>query len=183
MAVREVAEPKKPQDKDDADDVQQLQFKVILLGDGAVGKTSISRRFSENQFNQMYKQTVGVDFFIRRINIPPNYHITLQLWDIGGQSLNSKSLAQYLASTDAIFMVYDITNSESFNNLNDWLLNIKKYATNVKYIYVVGNKIDLINLRQALVDAKTITRTNFEVSKNSRHNRWGQHTQLDPPSH
>ena len=44
MAVREVAEPKKPQDEDDADDVQQLQFKVILLGDGAVGKTSISRR-------------------------------------------------------------------------------------------------------------------------------------------
>jgi Ras-related protein Rab-28 len=57
-------------DSDDEDDIKSMQFKVILLGDGAVGKTSIAMRFADDQFSQNYKQTVGVDFFIRRLNIP-----------------------------------------------------------------------------------------------------------------
>lgn len=52
------------------EDVAIHQFKIILLGDGAVGKTSIATRFSEDKFSQIYKQTVGVDFFIKRINLP-----------------------------------------------------------------------------------------------------------------
>ena len=51
--------------------------------DGAVGKTSIALRFAEDQFSQAYKQTVGVDFFIRRLNIPPKFQVALQIWDIG----------------------------------------------------------------------------------------------------
>lgn len=51
------------------DDVTVYQFKIILLGDGAVGKTSIATRFTEDKFSQNYKQTIGVDFFIKRINL------------------------------------------------------------------------------------------------------------------
>ena len=71
----------------DEDDVVQLQFKVILVGDGAVGKTSLATRFTEDNFNKKYKQTIGVDFFVKRIQIGGKYHITLQIWDIGGQSI------------------------------------------------------------------------------------------------
>ena len=53
-------------------DVVTKQFKVVVLGDGAVGKTSICNRFSTDQFNQSYKQTIGVDFFTKKINLPPN---------------------------------------------------------------------------------------------------------------
>ena len=60
----------KATDSDNEDDVINCQFKIILLGDGAVGKTSIATRFSEDKFSQNYKQTVGVDFFIKRINMP-----------------------------------------------------------------------------------------------------------------
>ena len=60
-------------DSDSDDDVQSFQFKVILLGDGAVGKTSIATRFADNAFSQNYKQTVGVDFFIKRITIQCEY--------------------------------------------------------------------------------------------------------------
>jgi Ras-related protein Rab-28 len=56
--------------EDDGEDVVVRQFKIILLGDGAVGKTSIANRFAEDKFSQNYKQTVGVDFFIKRINLP-----------------------------------------------------------------------------------------------------------------
>ena len=84
------------------EDIINYQFKIILLGDGAVGKTSIATRFSEDKFSQNYKQTIGVDFFIKRINMPrkfisrldyciyrgffsANLQIALQIWDIGGQ--------------------------------------------------------------------------------------------------
>jgi Ras-related protein Rab-28 len=57
-------------DNEQEDDIQSYQYKIILLGDGAVGKTSIATRFSEEKFSQNYKQTVGVDFFMKRINVP-----------------------------------------------------------------------------------------------------------------
>lgn len=75
--------------------------------------------------------------------------ISLRVWDIGGQNINSKNLTQYISNSNVIFIVYDITNIDSFNNIDDWLLNIKKYNTNKNLlIYLIGNKIDLINLRQ-----------------------------------
>ena len=65
-------------DDDDCEDTVQKQFKVILLGDGTVGKTSIAKRFSSDIFAQTYKQTIGVDFLVRRMQLPPNYNVTLQ---------------------------------------------------------------------------------------------------------
>lgn len=62
--------------EDDEDDVIVKQFKVILLGDGAVGKTSIANRFTDDNFSQNYKQTVGVDFFIKRMNLPRTYVVS-----------------------------------------------------------------------------------------------------------
>jgi Ras-related protein Rab-28 len=60
----------KRSDSDNEEEVVNHQFKIILLGDGAVGKTSIATRFSDDKFSQSYKQTVGVDFFIKRISLP-----------------------------------------------------------------------------------------------------------------
>jgi len=151
----DVAEPKTVSaDDNDLDDIHQMQFKVILLGDGAVGKTSIARRFSENQFNQMYKQTVGVDFFIRRINIPPNYHITLQLWDIGGQSIGSRMITNYISGAHAVLLCYDITNYESFANLEDWYGLVLKTFENkqLPYTALIGNKFDLRHLTAVRIE-------------------------------
>lgn len=63
------------------EDIQSYQYKIILLGDGAVGKTSIATRFSEEKFSQNYKQTVGVDFFMKRINVPRKYCLPVQETD------------------------------------------------------------------------------------------------------
>lgn len=67
MASKASAKSEQPIDEED---VIVHQYKIILLGDGAVGKTSIATRFAEDKFSQNYKQTVGVDFFIKRINLP-----------------------------------------------------------------------------------------------------------------
>eukprot|EP01041_Mallomonas_annulata_P008219 gene8219-16896_t len=109
----------KTSDNDEDEDFEQLQYKVILLGDGAVGKTSIAARFADDNFSQIYKQTIGVDFFIRRLILPPSKHIALQIWDIGGQSIGSKMITNYISGANAVLLCYDITNYESFANLED----------------------------------------------------------------
>mmetsp|Transcript_19918 Transcript_19918/g.33335 ORF Transcript_19918/g.33335 Transcript_19918/m.33335 type:complete len:235 (+) Transcript_19918:184-888(+) len=137
---------KRSDSDDEEDDVQNLQYKIILLGDGAVGKTSIATRFSEEKFSQNYKQTVGVDFFMKRINLPPNYQIACQLWDIGGQSIGSKMITNYIAGSDAVLLCYDITNYESFANLEDWyrlVLRTFGDGSTMPYVGLIGNKNDL----------------------------------------
>ena len=130
------------------DEFENKQFKIILLGDGAVGKTSIALRFAEDQFSQSYKQTVGVDFFIRRLFIPPKFQTALQIWDIGGQSIGSKMITNYIAGAHAIFLCYDITNYESFANLEDWYrLVLRTFDKQpLPYTALVGNKNDLRHL-------------------------------------
>lgn len=135
----------RPRSLSEDEEIISLQYKVIILGDGAVGKTSIAKRFAEDQFNQMYKQTVGVDFFIRRLKLPPNYQIALQLWDIGGQSIGSKMVTNYIAGAHAVLLCYDITNYESFANLEDWYRLVLKtfHGKDLPYTVLIGNKCKL----------------------------------------
>lgn len=66
-------------ENDTEDDIHSYQYKIILLGDGAVGKTSIATRFAEEKFSQNYKQTVGVDFFMKRISVPRKHSLAVTL--------------------------------------------------------------------------------------------------------
>lgn len=92
------------------DEVEQLQYKVVILGDGAVGKTSLTSRFCEDHFAASYKQTIGVDWFIKRVVLPGDVHVALQIWDIGGQTIGSKMVSNYIYGAQAVLLVYDITN-------------------------------------------------------------------------
>lgn len=119
---------------------------LAIIGDGSVGKSSIINAFKTDGFLPVYKQTVGCDFYEKSLPVR-NRNISLKVWDIGGQSIHSKNIIQYLGSSSAIFLVYDVTNKDSFNNLDDWLRVARNHSP-CKYLYVVGNKIDLISLRQ-----------------------------------
>lgn len=147
----------KTQDDDDLEEVEQLQFKIILIGDGAVGKTSIARRFSDDNFTQIYKQTVGVDFFIRRINLPPNKQVALQIWDIGGQSIGSKMITNYIAGAHAVLLCYDITNYDSFANLEDWYRLVVKATKGSErpHCALIGNKNDLKHMSTVNFESHT----------------------------
>jgi len=139
---------------DEEEETISCQYKVILLGDGAVGKTSIALRFSEDQFSQNYKQTVGVDFFIRRLSLPPRHEVALQIWDIGGQSIGSKMVGNYISGAHAVLLCYDITNYESFANLEDWhrLVQTAFQGKALPLIALVANKNDLRHLTAVRVD-------------------------------
>lgn len=121
---------------------------MVILGDGAVGKTSITMRFCEDYFARQYKQTIGVDFFIKRVVLPGDVHVALQVWDIGGQSIGSKMISSYIYGAQAVLLTYDITNYQSFQNLEDWLELVKKTfdRDSPPYIALLANKTDLKHL-------------------------------------
>lgn len=149
---------KKSTGDDDDDEVTLKQFKIILLGDGAVGKTSIANRFAEGQFSQVYKQTVGVDFFIRRLELTPTMHAALQIWDIGGQSIGSKMISNYISGAHAVLLCYDVTNYESFANLEDWYrIVIKTFqGKELPHVSLVGNKYDLKHMAAVKMDIHSV---------------------------
>lgn len=120
---------------------------LAILGDGSVGKSTIINAFRTDGFNKVYKQTIGVDFYERQLQIRKDYLVSLKVWDIGGQSIQSKNLESYIGHSSAIMLVYDVTNTESFANLEDWLAKIRKFSK-TNHIYLVGNKVDLISMRQ-----------------------------------
>lgn len=134
---------------DSEDEPEQLQYKVIIVGDGAVGKTSISMRFTEDYFSKSYKQTIGLDFFIKQLVLPGDIHVAIQLWDIGGQTIGGKMIGNYIYGAQAVLLVYDITNYQSFQNLEDWYNLVKQTfgPDNMPYVALVANKADLTHLR------------------------------------
>ncbi|CAK4320162.1 unnamed protein product [Aphanomyces euteiches] len=122
--------------------------KLILVGNGSVGKSSIIGRFVEDGFTRQYKQTIGLDFFEKKIDLPRGKRVVLEVWDIGGQNINSKMLDKYVFGADIVFLCYDVTDPTSFVDLDDWLDLVKKTPVSKKrYVYAVGNKIDLVALR------------------------------------
>lgn len=140
--------------EDSEEEPEQLQYKVILLGDGATGKTSIAMRFTDDHFAQQYKQTIGLDFFMKRLLLPGGVNVALQIWDIGGQTIGGKMISNYIFGAQAVLLCYDITNYQSFQNLEDWYNLVARTFKGqpMPRITLVGNKTDLAHLRCVKVE-------------------------------
>lgn len=141
-------------DSSDEEGPEQLQCKIILIGDGAVGKTSVATRLQEDHFATAYKQTIGLDFFMKRIELPGEIQVALQVWDIGGQSIGSKMISNYIYGAHIVLLVYDITNYQSFQNLEDWYRLVRRTfgVGNLPYVALIGNKTDLNHMRAVKLD-------------------------------
>ncbi|KAJ8317622.1 hypothetical protein KUTeg_005526 [Tegillarca granosa] len=140
---------------DSEDEAPDKQLKIVIMGDGSSGKTSVATRYSQEQFGKQYKQTIGLDFFLKRIILPGGVHVALQVWDIGGQTLGGKMLDNYIYGSNGILLVYDITNHASFENVEDWYNAVKKVFgrdTRMPHMALVGNKIDLEHMRTVKVE-------------------------------
>ncbi|XP_053757663.1 ras-related protein Rab-28 isoform X3 [Panthera pardus] len=140
---------------DSEEESQDRQLKIVVLGDGTSGKTSLATCFAQETFGKQYKQTIGLDFFLRRITLPGNLNVTLQVWDIGGQTIGGKMLDKYIYGAQGILLVYDITNYQSFENLEDWYSVVKKVSEESEtqpLVALVGNKIDLEHMRTVKPD-------------------------------
>merc|ERR1712110_685532 len=123
-----------------------LLFKLLLIGDSGVGKTCILFRFSEDAFNTTFISTIGIDFKIKTIELRGK-KIKLQIWDTAGQERFHTITTSYYRGAMGIMLVYDITNSKSFDNIAKWLRNIQEHANEDVEKMILGNKCDMEDKR------------------------------------
>ncbi len=120
-------------------------FKVMILGDSGVGKTSLLEQYVNQVFTGFYKVTIGSDFLPKDLIIGDN-KIKLQLWDTAGQEKYQSVCAAFYRGADACVLVYDVTDKHSFKNLGSWIDNFTQQmpAGKVKGfpMVLVGNKVD-----------------------------------------
>lgn len=121
-------------------------MKICLLGDGAVGKTSLVYRFIENRFSTDFKSTLGVNLLKRKVNVDNNT-VSVQIWDLGGQEAYKKLRKLYLEGSQGGLVVFDITNRSSFENLDDWVSSFKSNQSEAPMV-LIGNKIDLVDQKK-----------------------------------
>jgi len=117
-------------------------FKVLLIGDSGVGKSSILLRWVDDEFEEDHPATIGVDFKTKMMSLDSK-RINLTIWDTAGQEKFRSLTSSYYRGTHGIILVYDVTKRPSFAALEHWLNEIQIYATNPDVILLlVGNKID-----------------------------------------
>ena len=126
-------------------------FKVLVIGDSSVGKSNLLLRFSDNIFHETFLPTIGVDFKIKNVTVKDK-SVKLNIWDTAGQERFKTITAAYYKGAHGILVVFDITDRESFNNVTNWLNEIKKNAgVNVVKI-LIGNKSDLESNRKVSIE-------------------------------
>jgi len=121
----------------------EYAFKLILGGDGAVGKTSMVHRFVEDEFLKDYKSTIGTSIMKKECKFDGlDSTVRFVLWDLAGQSQFKKVRKSYLSSAEAGILAFDVTNPVSFQNVENWHKEILSVSPSISLI-LVGNKIDL----------------------------------------
>ncbi|RDE14227.1 MAG: hypothetical protein C4K49_07830 [Candidatus Thorarchaeota archaeon] len=117
-------------------------FKVVLIGDGAVGKTSLRKRYLGEGFVASHMATLGVDFAQKRLELN-GVQVRLIIWDLAGQPSYEKVRRHYYLGSHGIILVYSVVNRESFDNASKWLVEAYKYMGQLPPTAVLGNKTDL----------------------------------------
>lgn len=122
------------------------QFRLILIGDSTVGKSSLLKYFTDGKFAEVSDPTVGVDFFARLIEVDDGTRIKLQLWDTAGQERFRSITKSYYRNSVGALLVYDICNHPSFEHIPLWMNEAKRYIEPHRPAFaLVGCKMDLAN--------------------------------------
>ena len=152
-----------------------LNFKLIIIGDAGVGKSCLTTRATKDYFEENYSTTIGFEFFSLNIKVNEKT-IKLQIWDTCGQEIYRSLISSFYRNSSLAFLVYSIDNIESFNNLTNWLNDLKNQSNPDIKIFLIGNKEDLNDDRKILFeDGEKFTKDNnfdlfFENSAKSGFN-------------
>ena len=130
-------------------------IKIILLGESGVGKSRICHSYikSLKDFNDM--STIGVDFKFKEVKVD-NMKFRVHIWDTAGQERFRSIIKNYFRNNDGNILVFDLTNRQSFIKLESWLLEINEHSDN-KNVFLVGNKLDMVNLDNDYIRDHEIT--------------------------
>ena len=121
--------------------MEELNLKILLVGDSDVGKTSLLSKYTDDKFPDTYLATVGVEFRVKSI-IKKNFKVNLQIWDTAGQERFRSVTKNFFYNADGILFVYDITNRDSFDGVKSWIQQSESLICKFEKI-LIGNKCDL----------------------------------------
>ncbi|XP_035520196.1 ras and EF-hand domain-containing protein homolog [Morone saxatilis] len=149
-------------------------FKIVLVGNSSVGKTSLLRRFCDDSFHPGTSATVGIDYSVKTITVD-NSQVALQMWDTAGQERYRSITKQFFRKADGVVVMYDITVEQSFTAVRQWLTSVKESAGEDITIMLLGNKTDKEIERQVQKEvgerlSKDCQMTFYECSACSGHN-------------
>jgi len=150
-------------------------FKILSIGESGVGKTCILLRYVEDTFTENHISTIGVDFKTKLLPYGDNQINKLQIWDTAGQDRFRCITKNYFRGSNGIMLIYDITSTQSFQNIKNWVVQIKDYLGDEASIILVGNKIDLeSNRRVSWEDGMKLAKENkfgfYEASAKENRN-------------
>ena len=149
-------------------------LKILIIGNSGVGKSCLLIRFADDIYQENYIATNGVDFKIKTLDVDEK-NVKLQIWDTAGQDRFRNFRESYYRVAAGIAIVYDITDPESFFNINSWLIEVEKNASKNVYKILIGNKCDLDEKRKVTFEqgkefADTHGMKFFETSAKNAHN-------------
>lgn len=133
---------------------REIRLKIVFLGDGGVGKTSIARRYLGETFRTDYRATIGADFYVRKdvytFEGLGTFHFQWQIFDLAGQPTFKQVRPIYYQRARAAIMVFDVSRPETFYSIPNWLKEFWTHAGGLYPFILVGNKIDLRRQMQCL---------------------------------
>ena len=130
---------------EESEGYEQL-YKIIIIGDSGVGKSNILGRYLNNEFKQDTKSTVGVEFGSKKLKVG-GINVKLQIWDTAGQERYRAITSAYYKGSKGCFIVYDITSTQSFDDVEKWYEEIIKITEKGISLILVGNKSDCAPVR------------------------------------
>ena len=125
-------------------------IQLLVIGDSSVGKTSLITRYTNGTFKEEYLATVGLDYY-SKVEAINNQTINVKLWDTAGQERYKALTQNYFRNAEGVLLTFDVTNTDSFNNLKDWIGSIKTNMESKNIflpLIIVGNKIDMEDSRE-----------------------------------
>ncbi|KAK2509647.1 hypothetical protein MC885_007458, partial [Smutsia gigantea] len=141
--------------RDAADQNFDYMFKLLLIGNSSVGKTSFLFRYADDSFTPAFVSTVGIDFKVKTV-YRHDKRIKLQIWDTAGQERYRTITTAYYRGAMGFLLMYDVTNQESFTAVQDWATQIKTYSWDNAQVILVGNKCDLEDERVENINVKQV---------------------------
>eukprot|EP00667_Euglena_gracilis_P021481 EG_transcript_23555 len=156
-----------------------VSFKLVLLGESAVGKSSLVLRFVRGEFYEYQESTIGAAFLTQTVAVPPNdTEVKFEIWDTAGQERYRSLAPMYYRGAAAAIVVYDITNYDSFNRAKQWVKELQLRGDANVVIALAGNKLDLAEKRavetaeaqayaeeNGILHMETSAKTNHQVTE------------------
>ena len=118
-------------------------YKVLLLGDSTVGKTCFLKKYTDKTFQDVHMSTIGLDYRVKTMTLKSGKVVKLQIWDTAGQDRFRAITKNYYKGANGIILIYDVTSIQTYENVKNWITQIREEASPNVIIYIAGNKIDL----------------------------------------